>query len=74
MAREGLNAADCQLLLEFGRGCGRTGLAAQAAHMRTYRELLAEAGRAAGQEATAKGPVYQMMGLAGGAAMVLLLI
>lgn len=73
-ATDGLQDADCRLLTEFGEGCGRTGLEAQVAHIRTYRQLLDEMGAEAEKTAATKGPVIQMMGLAGGAALALLLM
>ncbi len=74
MTAAGLQPADRQLLLEFGRGCGRSGLSAQVAHIRTYRQLLAEQAQQAGREAATKGPVYQMLGLAAGVALAFLLL
>ena len=74
MAGDGLTAADRQLLLEFGEGCGRTGLAEQAAHIRAYQRLLEQAQQEAQQRAATQGAVYQMLGLAGGVALALLLL
>ena len=74
-AAEGLvTDTDKQLLLEFGEGCGRLGLAGQAAHIGAYRKQVEAAAEAAKQQATAKGQVYQMLGVAGGVGLSLLLL
>lgn len=69
-----LTPGDTQLLLEFGAGCGRLGLAGQAAHIRAYRQQVETAAETAKQQATAKGQVYQMLGVAGGVGLSLLLL
>lgn len=69
-----LTAADKQLLLEFGDGCGRYGLAGQSAHIRAYHQQVESAAEVARQQATAKGQVYQMLGVAGGVGLSLLLL
>ena len=68
-----LTDTDKQLLLEFGEGCGRLGLAGQAAHIRAYRQQVEAAAQEARQQATAKAQVYQMLGVAGGGGLSLLL-
>ncbi len=69
-----LTAEGYRLLTEFGEGCGRFDLAGQIAHVEAYRRLLSAAAEEARGQATAKGQVYQMLGVAGGVGMALLLI
>lgn len=63
-----------QLLLEFGEGCGRYDAARQEEHIAHYRDRLAELEEELRQDSDRKGRVYRVMGLAGGAALVLLLM
>lgn len=63
-----------QLLLEFGEGCGRYDAARQEEHIAHYRDRLAELEAELRQEAISKGRVYRVMGMAGGGALVLLLM
>lgn len=76
MARqEGLlTAENARLLLEFGDGCGRLGLAGQAAHLQAYHRQVVAAAEEARRQADAKGQVYQMLGVAGGVGLSLLLL
>lgn len=63
-----------QLLVEFAEGCGHTDLTGQQAHIEYYRTLLSaqeEESRRVWQE---KGRVYRVLGLAGGVALMLLLM
>lgn len=63
-----------QLLLEFGEGCGHTDLTGQQAHMEYYRAMLSaqeEAARCVWKE---KGRMYRVLGVAGGVALMLLLM
>jgi stage III sporulation protein AB len=74
-SRQGLLTADnSQLLLEFGEGCGRLGLTGQVAHICAYRQQITLAADTAREQATAKGQVYQMLGVAGGVGLSLLLL
>jgi len=63
-----------QLLLEFGEGCGRYDLARQEQHIRHYCDRLAELEEEARRQAAVKGRICPVMGLAGGAALALLLL
>lgn len=63
-----------QLLMEFGEGCGHTDLAGQQAHIAYYRELLTAQEQQARSLWQEKGRVYRTLGLAGGIALMLLLI
>lgn len=63
-----------QLLLEFGEGCGRYDAVRQEQHITHYRDRLADLEAELHQEANAKGRVYRVMGIAGGGALVLLLM
>jgi len=63
-----------QLLLEFAEGCGRYDTVRQEEHIAHYRDRLAELETELRQEADTKGRVYRVMGLAGGGALVLLLM
>ena len=63
-----------QLLLEFGAGCGRYDLTRQAEHIRHYRRRLEELESTLDQQATVKGRLYRVLGLAGGMALALLLL
>lgn len=69
-----LTLAGRQLLLEFGEGCGRYDAARQQEQIAHYRDRLAELEDRLRQEAESKGRVYRVMGLAGGGALVLLLM
>ena len=73
--REGVLLAEGRrLLTEFAAGCGRTDLTGQQAHIEYYRTLLAaeeEQSRRVWQE---RGRVYRVLGVAGGMALMLLLI
>lgn len=63
-----------QLLLEFGEGCGGYDADRQREHIAHYRDRLEELERRQRQEAEDKGRMYRMMGMAGGGALVLLLM
>lgn len=63
-----------QLLLEFGEGCGRYDAERQAQHIAHYRDLIGELEALLRVEAATKGRVYRVMGIAGGGALVLLLM
>lgn len=62
------------ILLEFGEGCGRTDLAGQQAHIAYYRSLLAAQAADARRNWQDKGRVYRVLGITGGAALMLLLM
>ena len=64
----------CQLLLEFGEGCGHTDLEGQQAHIAYYRELLSLQEGEATRLWQEKGRVYRTLGLTGGIALMLLLM
>ena len=69
-----LTPEDRQLLAEFAAGCGRSGLRQQQAHFAAYRERLERCCREAREQVQRRGPVYQMMGVAGGVCLALLLL
>lgn len=74
-AKEGvLLPADRQLLEEFGRGCGRTDLQGQQAHIAYYRDRLSQQEEQARRVYEEKGRVYRVLGLTGGVALMLLLM
>ncbi len=58
----------------LGVSLGRSNLTQQAAHIRHCREGLLRALEAAQQCAQARGSIYRMMGLAGGACVAMLLL
>lgn len=62
------------LLEEFGVGCGHSGLTEQLTHIRAARERFSRAREQAEARAAARGQVYQMMGVAGGVGLALLLL
>lgn len=64
----------CRILLEFGEGCGRTDLAGQQAHIVYYRTLLSAQAVDARRRWQEKGRVYRVLGVTGGAALMLLLM
>ncbi len=66
--------ATAQLLTQFADGCGRFDLEGQIAHIAAYRQRLAQAAEMAKETMTAKAQVYQMLGLAGGVGVSLLLL
>lgn len=69
-----LTAPVRQLLLEFGEGCGRYDAARQEQQIAHYRDRLAEMEAQLFQETQTKGRLYRVMGMAGGGALVLLLM
>ena len=69
-----LTPAGHQLLLEFAEGCGRYDTNRQEEHIAHYRDRLGELEGDLRQEADSKGRVYRVMGMAGGGALVLLLM
>jgi stage III sporulation protein AB len=74
-ARQGMvQASEKQLLLELGDALGRTGLSEQKSAIHGYRERLSECRIAAEQTACMRGRIYQMMGVAGGVGLALLLL
>ena len=69
-----LTETGCQLLLEFGAGCGRYDAQRQEQHIAHYRDRLGELEEELRREAWEKSRVYRVMGMAGGGALVLLLM
>ena len=69
-----LNKADRELLLQFGRGLGKSDLEGQLAHCASYRRLIADRLQTARGEAAAKGRLYLTLGIAGGLSLALLLL
>ncbi|MBQ1950042.1 MAG: stage III sporulation protein AB [Clostridia bacterium] len=69
-----LLAAEQETLLAFGKDCGRFGLEEQAAHIRACQGQIRQFCRQTREQALAKGQVYQMLGLAGGVGLSLLLL
>lgn len=63
-----------QLLLEFAEGCGHTDLVGQQAHIEYHRTLLSAQEEEARRVWQEKGRVYRVLGLAGGVALMLLLV
>lgn len=63
-----------RLLSEFGEGCGVTDLEGQGAHIAHYRALLATQEEEARRTYAEKGRVYRVLGVTGGAALMLLLM
>lgn len=63
-----------QLLAEFAADCGHFGLTQQAAHIRACQEQLRQFTVQAREQAASKGQVYQMLGVAGGVGLSLLLL
>lgn len=63
-----------RLLLAFGEGCGRTDLEGQQAHIAYYRALLTAQEEEARRTYEEKGRMYRVLGIAGGAALMLLLM
>ncbi len=63
-----------QILLEFGEGCGHTDLSGQQAHIAYYRGLLSAQEEEARRLWQEKGRMYRVLGLAGGVALMLLLM
>ena len=62
------------LLLEFAATCGRVGPAQQAAQIAACQKGLHQLEQQARQQAAARGQVYQMLGVAGGVGLSLLLL
>ena len=62
------------LLLEFGEGCGKYDVTRQEEHIAHYCALLQEQERLLLREASSKGRVYRVMGMAGGTALALMLL
>ena len=62
------------LLLEFAAVCGRVGPAQQAAQIAACQSGLRQLARQAREQAVARGQVYQMLGVAGGVGLSLLLL
>ena len=69
-----LTPAGRQLLTEFGAGCGRYDMERQSTHIRLYTAALTALDEELAAEAVAKGRLYRVLGAAGGAALVLLLL
>lgn len=69
-----LTEGDKELLLAFGEGCGRLGLSQQVAQTQACCRQMEQARDAAREQASAKGQVYQMLGVAGGVSLALLLL
>ena len=69
-----LTPEERQLLAEFAAGCGRSGLRQQQVHCAAYRERLERCCREAREQAQRRAQVYQMMGVAGGVCLALLLL
>ncbi len=63
-----------QLLLEFLEGCGRYDLTGQTAHITQYGDRLEVLEQETAQKAAALCRIYRVMGVAGGAALALLLL
>ena len=63
-----------QILLEFAEGCGHTDLTGQQAHIEYYRTLLTAQEEEARRVWQEKGREYRVLGLAGGVALMLLLM
>lgn len=66
--------AERETLLAFGSDCGGFGLEEQAAHIRACQGQIRQFCSQAKEQAVAKGQVYQMLGLAGGVGLSLLLL
>ena len=62
------------LLLEFANLCGRVGPAQQAAQIAACQSGLRQLAQQAKEQAAARGQVYQMLGVAGGVGLSLLLL
>ncbi len=62
------------LLLEFANLCGRVGPTQQAAQIRACQSGLRLLQQQAQEQAAARGQVYQMLGVAGGVGLSLLLL
>ncbi len=71
---EGLTPADHALLQEFASGCGVTGLEEQRRHLQVYGGLCRQQSEEAALVATARAPIYRMMGIAGGVGVALLFL
>ena len=69
-----LPVSDRALLAAFGAPLGRTDIAGQIAHCRTYAARFEERRTAAAAELSEKGRLYPLLGLLGGLALALLLI
>ena len=69
-----LTTAGHSLLSECGAGLGRYDLTRQAAHLCHYRQQTEELAAALEREAAERGRLYRVVGLAGGAALALLLL
>lgn len=69
-----LPVSDRALLAAFGTPLGRTDIAGQIAHCRTYAVRFEERRTAAAAELSEKGRLYPLLGLLGGLALALLLI
>lgn len=63
-----------QLLTELGAGCGRYDMERQCAHFRRYTAALTAHEQELAADAAVKGRLYRVLGAAGGAALVLLLL
>lgn len=69
-----LTPSDRELLAAFGAQLGRTDMAGQIAHCRTYALQFEERRRLSSAEHSEKGRLYPLLGLLGGLALALLLI
>lgn len=69
-----LTPAGYSLLTEFGAGCGRYDLSRQTDHIRHYREEAACLAADLRRLAIERGRLYRTAGMAGGAALALLLL
>lgn len=69
-----LQTTERELLFELGDALGRTGLTEQQRTIRDCRERLCERRHAAEELARVRGQIYQVMGVAGGVALALLLL
>jgi stage III sporulation protein AB len=69
-----LQPPEKQLLFELAAALGQTGLTQHEACIRHCLAQLSEARRVAERLAAARGQVYQMMGVAGGVSLALLLL
>lgn len=69
-----LQTTERELLFELGDALGRTGLTEQKRTIRDCRERLCERRHAAEELARVRGQIYQVMGIAGGVALALLLL
>lgn len=70
---DALTDRDCELLLHFGEGLGKSDVEGQLAHCAAFEELFADRLQSTRQELSVKGKLYSTLGMIGGAGLALML-